>query len=418
MPKINGDWFHSRSSSNLSELLKVRDILNESKKDIYSELAWSGGRNGNQKLYDLAAAAYVKPSTLQTKIRTMIRFGFIEDDNKCPIMWSRMGQIWNDVYTSGDKDIANKIYQLTLITSLSTMAFTEESYILNPSKGSLPLKYLLNNLNEDNFISISDFSDMVDGDKDRVGENASYWKNDLINSGLFKQLDDKMIYTGLYSEFVNDIKNFIPDSNLLDEDWIKIKQNPLIEISPFKDSIRKIFEGIINSNNFEEINVSDPIAEVMVDQLDNVLPETDILSNETRYATSIRKVRNSTWAKRVKKRYNNKCAIPECDTQGTIFVEGCHVKPDNIEEGLIPHRAHILNGICMCSLCHKLFDEGYFSLDDDSKIIVSSFLDELPKQRATDVIKMSENKKIKSSTDGRLPLQEFMEYHRVNILKK
>lgn len=418
MSNINGDWFHSRSSSNLSELLKVKDILNESKNTVYTGLAWSGGRYGNQKLYDLASSVEVKPSTLQTKIRTMIRFGFIQDNKICPIQWSRMGQVWYDLYVSGDKDTANKIYQLTLITSLTTLAFTEDNYILNPSKGELPLKYLFNNLDSENSISLVDFSKMVDGNTNRVGENISYWKKDLINSGLFKEIGDKIVYTGLYSELVKDIKNFRPDPSLSDRDWIEIRQNPLIEKSPFKVSVGSIFENIIKNNNYEVLNESNPITEAIADQLDHSLPQVDILSSEIKYATSTRRVRNSTWAKRIKERYSNKCVIPECDVEGAIFVQGCHIKPDNVDEELVPHRSHILNGVCMCSLCHKLFDEGYFSLDNDSKIIVSSHLDELPKQRAIDVIKNSENKQIKSSSDGRLPLETFVEYHRNNILKK
>lgn len=418
MANINGDWFHSRSSSNINELLTIKDIINESKKEKYKGMIWSGGRNGNQKLYDLASSEAIQPSTLQTKIRAMIRFGFVEDYKYCPIRWSKMGQAWHELYVSGNEDVANNIYKLTLITSLATLAFTEENYVLNPAKGQLPLKYLLNNLDDNNSISLSDFSNMVDGNTTRVGDNASYWKKDLINSGLFKEENDCLVYTGIYSELVEEIKSFIPDTNLSDDDWICIRQNPLSDISPFKESVARIFEGILDGSTCDsnELN-QDPISEIISEQLENRLPQVDILSAETSYTASIRKIRNSTWSKRIKKRYNNKCIVPECDAEGTLFVQGCHIKPDNLEEEGTPHRAHILNGVCMCYLCHKLFDGGYFSIDNNGNIIVSNEIDELPEQRATKVIKNSANKSIKSSDDGRLPLVEFMEYHRKNIFK-
>ncbi|WP_346879057.1 HNH endonuclease [Clostridium sp. UBA7791] len=420
MANINGDWFHSRSSSNITELLTVRDIINESKKLEYNGMSWSGGRYGNQRLYDLAIAGRVKPSTLQTKLRAMIRFGFLEDNKYCPIRWSKMGQVWNDLYVSGNEEVANQIYKCILIVSLATIAFINEKpyYELNPAKGELPLKYLLNNLDCDNSISISNFYNMVDGNTTRVGDNISYWKKDLVNSGLFKEDNGYLVYTCIYNELVEEIKKFIPDSTLSDEDWILIRQNPMIDISPFKESVRKIFEAILDnsisdSNEFNQ----DPISEIISEQLENRLPQVDILSTETNYITSTRKVRNSTWSKRVKKRYNNKCVVPECDVEGELFVQGCHIKPDNLNEEGTPHRAHILNGVCMCYLCHKLFDNGYFTFDDNGRIIVSSEIAKLPEQRATKVIKMSENKIIKSSNDRRLPLHEFIDYHRKNIFK-
>lgn len=425
MAKINGDWFHPRSGSNVNELLTVNYIINESKKAKYKEMSWSGGRKGNQKLYDLASAGSIKPSTLQTKLRAMIIFGFIEDDKKCPIKWSKMGQVWHDLYMDGNREEANKLYEQILIISLATLAFIEQGtgkkqYKLNPTQGELPLKYLLNNLDSNNSISIDDLYELVDGNTTRVkAENITYWKSTLIDSGLFKEENKRLIYTGRYTELVDEIKNFNPDPNLSDEDWIKIRQNPIINISPFKQAVEKIFESVIDSNigDSNEFN-QDPISEMISEQLEEKIPQIDILSTDTRYFTSTRKVRNATWSKRIKRRYDNKCVIPQCDVQGALFVQGCHIKPDNLDEDDIPHRSHILNGLCMCYLCHKLFDSGYFTIDSNGKIIVSSKISELPDQRAIKVIKDSNNKLIKRSNDGRLPLEEFVEYHRNNIFKE
>lgn len=49
MASINGDWFHSRSSSNLEELLTVRTLVLESQKPEYIGFGWSGGISGNKK---------------------------------------------------------------------------------------------------------------------------------------------------------------------------------------------------------------------------------------------------------------------------------------------------------------------------------------------------------------------------------
>lgn len=419
MTKINGDWFHSRSSSNISELLTVRKIINESKRLAYVGLKWSGGRDKNLELYDLARVADIEPSTMQTKVRTMIRLGFVKDNNECPIKWTPMGKVWDDLYSLGNEKAANEIYELAITTSLAMTSFKDNKYTLNPSKGDLPLKYLLNHLDSYNSILITDFEELVDGDTSRVGKNASYWIRDLINSGLFVKDGIKLTYTGKFPRLVKEIKVFDPDVTLTADDWTSIRQNPLIEKSPFNYIVKDIFEKIITNQNIETSELIEPLVEIIADQQERVLPQSDILTSDTRYTQSTRRVRNSTWSKRVKKRYNNKCAVPECDVEGDIFVQGCHIKPDNIEnDEVLPHRAHVLNGICLCKHCHSMFDKGYFGLSEDCKIIVSEHINELGNQHIVRNILDSKGKAIKSTNDGRLPLNEFTEYHREFIFKK
>ena len=65
-------------------------------------------------MHQFAAVADIKPSTMQTKIRTMIRYGFIKEGNQCPLIWTRIGGLWNDLYTVGNYSAAQKVYELTL----------------------------------------------------------------------------------------------------------------------------------------------------------------------------------------------------------------------------------------------------------------------------------------------------------------
>jgi hypothetical protein len=119
MASINGNWFHSRSSSNFNELLAVRKLVLESQKPEYSDFNWSGGRYDNPVMYQFASAANIQPSTMQTKIRAMIRYGFLQDSTNCPLVWTRMGSLWNDLYTVGNTEAAKQIYELTLTISFS-----------------------------------------------------------------------------------------------------------------------------------------------------------------------------------------------------------------------------------------------------------------------------------------------------------
>lgn len=418
MADINGDWFHSRSSSNLDELLTVTKFLLESQKIEYSNFSWSGGRAHNPKLYSLASAGDVEPSTMQTKIRAMIRYGFIEDNTQCPLKWTRMGKLWNELFNIGNYQAAKQIYELTLTISLAIFAFnnSQKQYSLNPAFGVMPLKFLLNNLNNHNSISLHHFSIIVDGNKHGVAYNTSYWKRDLINSGLFKEENDNLLYTGKFFYFVNEIKDFEPNITLTENDWKNIRSNPLIEISPFKYSIKKIFDDLIENQDIEtQITdgiLTEPLVDVITEQEDIATPEVDILSTNTRFAINQRRVRNSTWALRIKRKYNYFCAVPKCDVEGKIFTESAHIKPDNIDESDTPHRTHILNGICLCRHCHAAFDKGYFTLSNEYKIILSQKINDIAEQHLKKVITLSNNIIIKSRNDSRWPLIEFIEYHR------
>jgi len=329
-----------------------------------------------------------------------------------------MGSLWNDLYAVGNNSAAKQIYELILTVSLAIYAFNNspKQYSLNPAEGDMPLKFLLNNLNRNNAISLHEFDVLVDGDTSRIGNNASYWKRDLINSGLFEELNGNLVYTGKYEMFVDEVKDFLPDQLLTNDDWFSIRENPIIEISPFKDSIRSIFETIIQEQNIEE-QITDgiftaPLVDVISEQEEELIPEEDILSDSMRFTQSSRRIRNATWGIRIKKKYNYLCVVPNCDVNGQIFVEGAHIKPDSAEAGEIPHRTHILNGLCLCRLCHIAFDKGFFSLTNNHKIITSPKFEEIVDQNLKTVIVSSTGHQIKRRTDNRLPLVEFVQYHR------
>jgi len=419
MASIKGDWFHSRSSSNLSELLTVRKLVFESQKIKYVGFTWSGGRHNNEIMHEFSSVADIKPSTMQTKIRSMIRYGFLKESNACPLRWTNMGELWNDLYSVGNFTAAKKIYQLTLSVSLSIFSFNSSSkqYSLNPANGEMPLKFLLNKLDKNGSIPLKKIESFIDGNTNRKGNNTSYWKKDLINSGLFEQTNDNLVYTNLYPFFVKEIKNFSPDTSLSDFEWLAIRTNPVIEQSPFKDTLKNIFEKMTVDTQIGDEPLTAPLINTIAEQEETQIPELDILSTNMRYSKTSRRIRNRTWSIRIKKKYEYLCAIPNCDVSGKIFLESAHIKPDSVDEEDIPHRSHILNGLCLCKHCHIAFDKGYFSLTDESKIITSSHFNDIPDQRIKENIRSSNDHKIKQRTDGRFPLAKFIQYHRKTKFK-
>lgn len=422
MASINGDWFHSRVSSRWEELLAVRQLVYESQKLEYIGFNCTGGREDNPTMERFALTINVRPSTMQTKIRNFVRLGFLRDNMICPLQWTRLGDLWNDLFTVGNLDASQKIYRLTITIALSIYAFNDshEQYTLNPLNGDRPLPFLLNSL-VNNRISILVFSTLVDGTKTGVARNASYWKTDLINSGLFIEENQDLVYSGIYPELIAEIRDFTPNPLLTDQDWIGIRDNPLSENSPFKIQVRQIFELITQEQELEEQVVdsiyTEPLVEVIAEQEESVIPEVDILSDNERYSSSNRRVRNAIWSDRIKKKYRFICSVPRCDVQGQIFVESAHIKPHKAVNEGTPHRAHILNGLCLCRHCHIAFDKGYFTLTDDSRILASRKFDEIADQTIKTAILSSSNIAIKNRIDNRLPLVEFIQYHRTHKFK-
>lgn len=422
MASINGDWFHSRVSSRSEELIAIRNLVLESRKIEFVGLNCTAGREGNQLMERFALTIGVRPSTMQTKIRNFIRLGFLTDNTICPLQWTRLGKLWNDLYTVGNISAAEKIYRLTITIALAIYAFNDspQQFSINPLNGERPLQTLLNLL-DNNKISLSEFSALVDGTKTGIARNNSYWKTDLINSGLFYEQDNGLTYSGIYPDLVNEIKNFVPNPILSDNDWREIRSNPLIENSPFKSTVRQIFEFISQEQEFEEQVADDiytePLVEVIAEQEEEIIPEVDILSDDERFASSNTRVRNAIWRDRIKKKYNYICSVPLCDVQGQIFVESAHIKPHNVTNNGTSHRAHILNGLCLCRHCHIAFDKGYFSLTDNFRIITSTKFSEVADQHLKAVIIASNDIQIKNRVDNRLPLIEFIQYHRTNKFK-
>lgn len=423
MLSLYGDWLHPRSSSKLSELVAVRKLVIESSNPIYSGKSWSAGRQHNSYLFSFAGHIGVEPSTMQTKIRAMIKFGFLEDNKILPLKWTKLGELWNDLYSLGNLESANEIYQIILTISLSLVSFKDQhDFCVNPHDGDMPLKFLLNNLDSNNSITLTQLSKFIDGKTSRAGKNLPYWKDDLLNSGLFVEYKDSLFYSKKYPEIVNVIKRLTPNHSLTQNDWVEIRRNPLIKKSPYAEVLKESFVNIALRKLIIDGGFSDlvePLIESVARENELLIDDSlDILSTDVRFATSTRRIRNNIWAKKVKKSYKNMCCIPECDTQGDLFVTAAHIKPDNLPETGTPHRAHILNGISLCRNCHIAFDNGYFTLTEDGYVIVSSEIEKIADQHVKKVIVDSSRKQIRSRQDSRLPLKEFILYHQENIFKK
>lgn len=70
----------------------------------------------------------------------------------------------------------------------------------------------------------------------------------------------------------------------------------------------------------------------------------------------------------IKKNYGYKCCFPDCEMDDPKFLIGSHIARwvDNSEK-----RGNVSNGLCLCVLHDKAFENGYFALDDEYCVMPS-----------------------------------------------
>lgn len=373
MPNLYGDWFHSRTGSQLSELAAIKLLVKSSYRTEYINRKWSAGRYSDQNrwLYDFSHTAKIgdssiEPSTMQTKIRNWIRLGFIIDSPFLPLKWTQMGLLWEDAVDNGRGSDANLLYQLIIANSLGTISFSGLSRQNDkiPQKESLLIKFLMDNLENDTYsISREHLEQLIDGNTTRVGKNYSYWVTDLAQSGLFRRVENGALQLShKYNNLLDGIYSYEPNDEITVQ---LIKEYPLAENAPFRYYLMQEFKKY---GSDELIDAVETIAgqKILLSQVESAI----------RRRQKITFTRDHRWSKGVKDNYQFKCAIPGCDAEGRLFIEAAHIMPHREEdhEHNHKHRTDLQNGIALCLSCHKLFDGGLFTFDSRRRIQLSKFI--------------------------------------------
>ena len=129
------------------------------------------------------------------------------------------------------------------------------------------------------------------------------------------------------------------------------------------------------------------------------------LKTEIKFTTedSITKKRKgqAAFSNNVLKNFKNKCAV--CRISQKNLLQGAHIIEiiHETKAGLTK------NGICLCVTCHKLFDDGYFSFNDEYRIIISKNKEMDPMLKKI----IWENKMMGECIIK--PSLEFLLYHRI-----
>jgi len=151
--------------------------------------------------------------------------------------------------------------------------------------------------------------------------------------------------------------------------------------------------------------------------IDEYANKTYELELESDYAIENRKIeikarqKQSLFRAKVLNNFGHQCCLSDTKEQDLLIAS--HIIPwaERIQTRLNPS-----NGLCLSYVYDKLFDEGYFSLRDDFRIIISERTSELSQSIQSILVpingeKIREPKIYPISTD-------YLEYHRMNKFKK
>jgi len=106
--------------------------------------------------------------------------------------------------------------------------------------------------------------------------------------------------------------------------------------------------------------------------------------------------------------YEKKCMI--CNTSIDSLVDVCHIKPWSESENVMYERTDECNGIILCKNHHSLFDAGFFTVDENNKVLLSNKLSDSEKKLLFGEFNSYVN--LRSSS------QYYLKFHRDNIYQK
>lgn len=124
-------------------------------------------------------------------------------------------------------------------------------------------------------------------------------------------------------------------------------------------------------------------------------------------------VRDQGFRRAVVKAYDHRCAL--CGVriitpEGHTVVDAAHIQPWSVN-----HYDDIRNGLALCKICHWAFDKGMLGISDDYAVITASQLN-TNQNLPGFILTLSDRKIISPTEEAQWPAQEYIQWHRKEIL--
>jgi putative restriction endonuclease len=195
----------------------------------------------------------------------------------------------------------------------------------------------------------------------------------------------------------------------LDDELFNLLQEPMSRTELIDTLVAVWFSG--SRKEIEEI------LQINQDFQDSTFEEIEDLGKLDKPTKAIFKkslVRNAFFRKAVVHTYNYRCVFCKLKVTRALnqnIVDGAHIKPFSQF-----YDSKINNGISLCKNHHWAFDMGWFSIDDEYRILVASDLqEESPNARPMQDFRNEQI--ILPNSEKYFPSLEALQWHRSNIFK-
>jgi putative restriction endonuclease len=253
-------------------------------------------------------------------------------------------------------------------------------------------------------------------DKYWKGIGSQSYKGGLHYPFLHLQSEDfwhikfKSSFDGLQPKTTSKLKKAVEYAYLDNElflflqDEIAIKELTDTLVAVFFPDDEKQLEEILNINQTLQDDV----------ELEKTLSASINLTANPKWSFRKIIVRNAFFRKSVVSLYENRCAFCGLKvTKGTNqnIVDGAHIKPFAQF-----HDSRIINGISLCKNHHLAFDRGWFAVDEQYNIIVSTGLQEVS-PHAKPMRDFHGEQILLPKIEQYFPEHEALQWHRQNIFQ-
>ena len=157
------------------------------------------------------------------------------------------------------------------------------------------------------------------------------------------------------------VMNILHYYGVSDDEKSILQNKPLSELQDIASD--KLKDALLKLTEFIELKQS---VKKQILKKDFVFhdKETEI-STETK-----RRINQNVLRKIVLDNYNNECAL--CEIKSKDLLVCSHIVPWGVD---VKNRLNPENAICLCALHDRLFDRGYFTLDNDYSIMIADKCD-------------------------------------------
>jgi putative restriction endonuclease len=250
--------------------------------------------------------------------------------------------------------------------------------------------------------------DVLGPDSQRRGLHYPFWH---LESRGFWHNTLKSEFNGAKPNTNNTLRKAVEYASL-DDELFNILQEPNSRAELIDTLVAAWFSSNRDERRGDILQVNQDLIKLAEKEVE--ISNRPNFDREPRFYLRKSPFRNAIFRKAVVEAYDYRCALCRLKVRRTLtqkIVDGSHIKPFSRF-----YDDQVDNGISLCKNHHWAFDQGWFAIDDNYRIIVANDLEEeSPNARC---MKDFHSETILLPTSNQyLPRLESLEWHRLNVFR-